>query len=295
MPHKEYPDPEIGPVKLEKSSVCRRISIRVHPSDGVRIVIPRLLSYDDGLAFFMLKRDWVISVIARQRKKLADAVDSGKAVPFLGDGAVVNTQLSEIVFARCGNGTVMSVHQDTETLEEIKDTGRVFLSPSLPVFRKTLTYPAGFPEEGSRELDILLRKILVEVLRSEAKLILPKRLAFFASRFGFTYGKVAVKHNSSNWGSCSGRGNINLNLNLVRLPEPLCDYVLLHELSHLRYPDHGKDFHSLLEKLCVDNMARLSGSGDPCMKPLMAGISRSRAVLPVSRTLEREMKGYRLI
>ena len=261
MPHKEYPDPEIGPVKLEKSSVCRRISIRVHPSDGVRIVIPRLLSYDDGLAFFMLKRDWVISVIAR----------------------------------RCGNGTVMSVHQDTETLEEIKDTGRVFLSPSLPVFRKTLTYPAGFPEEGSRELDILLRKILVEVLRSEAKLILPKRLAFFASRFGFTYGKVAVKHNSSNWGSCSGRGNINLNLNLVRLPEPLCDYVLLHELSHLRYPDHGKDFHSLLEKLCVDNMARLSGSGDPCMKPLMAGISRSRAVLPVSRTLEREMKGYRLI
>lgn len=71
---------------------------------------------------------------------------------------------------------------------------------------------------------------LVERLRKEAKAILPQKTAFFAGRYGFQYKRLTIKHNSSNWGSCSRAGNINLNLNLVRLPEPLCDYVILHEL-----------------------------------------------------------------
>lgn len=295
MHQKEYADPVIGSVKLVKSPVSRRISIRVHPADGVRVIIPRSLSYDEGLRFFMLKRDWVISTVARQRMKIAEAEDSGKAVPLLSDGSVVNTLLSEIIFVRGADTASIRLHQHTETVEDVKSTGRTFLSLSRPVFRKILTYPGSLPDEDTPELDAVLRKVLVEVMRSEAKLVLPKRLAFFASRYGFRYGKVTVKHNSSNWGSCSGKGNINLNLNLVRLPEPLCDYVLLHELSHLRYPDHGKDFHSLLERLCADNMSRLSSNGDPSVRTVMSAVSRSRAVLPVSRTLEREMKGYRFI
>ncbi len=295
MHQKEYADPVIGSVKLVKSPVSRRISIRVHPADGVRVIIPRSLSYDEGLRFFMLKRDWVISTVARQRMKIAEAEDSGKAVPLLRDGSVVNTLLSEIIFAREADTASIRVHQHTETVEDVKSTGRIFLSLSRPVFRKTLTYPGSLPDEGTPELDAVLRKVLVEVMRSEAKLVLPKRLAFFASRYGFRYGKVTVKHNSSNWGSCSGKGNINLNLNLVRLPEPLCDYVLLHELAHLSFRDHGKRFHALLEKLCADDMARLAAGGDPYLDGLAGRIEKSRAEFPVSRTMEREMKGYRLI
>ena len=55
-----------------------------------------------------------------------------------------------------------------------------------------------------------------------------------ACRFGFKYARVFIKHNLTNWGSCSSKGNINLNLNLLRLPEHLADYVILHELCHLR-------------------------------------------------------------
>lgn len=295
MHQKEYADPVIGSVKLVKSPVSRRISIRVHPADGVRVIIPRSLSYDEGLRFFMLKRDWIISTVARQRMKIAEAEDSGKAVPLLRDGSVVNTLLSEIIFARGADTAFLRVHQHTETVEDVKSTGRIFLSLSRPVFRKTLTYPGSLPDEGTPELDAVLRKVLVEVMRSEAKLVLPKRLAFFASRYGFRYGKVTVKHNSSNWGSCSGKGNINLNLNLVRLPEPLCDYVLLHELAHLRFRDHGKRFHALLEKLCADDMARLAAGGDPYLDGLAGRIERSRAEFPVSRTMELEMKSYRII
>ena len=93
----------------------------------------------------------------------------------------------------------------------------------------------------------------IEAMRAEAKRVLPPRLAELAERYSFKYNQVRIKHNVSNWGSCSRKGNINLNLNLVRLPEELRDYVILHELCHLKHPDHGKAFHALLESLCPEH------------------------------------------
>lgn len=93
----------------------------------------------------------------------------------------------------------------------------------------------------------------VERLRAEAKAVLPKRLSELAALHGFHYNNVRIKHNSSNWGSCSELGNINLNLNLMRLPEHLRDYVMLHELCHLRQMNHGPEFHALLESVCPDH------------------------------------------
>ena len=322
-----YSDPEIGPVKLEKRAVSRRVSIRVHPVDGVKVIIPRSLSYDEGLRFFVQKRDWIIKTVARQKKGIADAEARGKAVSLLGDGSVIRTLMSEIVFRRERSGSMpqasgrraagnvspnpeagrtaaaagdgiadtLKTSISVEMIEDVKFTGRTWLDLDRPLFRKTVVYPDIISGKDIHGLDAILRKALVEILRQEAKLILPRKVGFFASRFGFRYGNIAVKHNSSNWGSCSRKGNINLNLNLVRLPEPLCDYVILHELCHLRYADHGQDFHSLLEKLCTDNIVRLSLTEDPYIRTLVPEINSSRSVHPVSRTLERELKSYRLV
>ena len=95
----------------------------------------------------------------------------------------------------------------------------------------------------------------VEALRSQAKATLPGRLASLAARHGFEYRKVFIKNNVSNWGSCSSLGNINLNLRLVTLPPELADYVMLHELCHLRYMNHGPQFHALLESVCPGHLA----------------------------------------
>lgn len=95
----------------------------------------------------------------------------------------------------------------------------------------------------------------VEEMRARAKAELPPRLAALAAQHGFTYNKVFIKNNLSNWGSCSSLKNINLNLRLVALPAELADYVMLHELCHLRFMNHGPQFHALLESVCPGHRA----------------------------------------
>lgn len=95
----------------------------------------------------------------------------------------------------------------------------------------------------------------VEVLRAQAKAELPPRLAALAAKHGFEFKKVFIKNNVSNWGSCSSKGNINLNLRLVTLPAQLQEYVMLHELCHLKYLNHGPQFHALLESVCPGHRA----------------------------------------
>ena len=88
-----------------------------------------------------------------------------------------------------------------------------------------------------------------EALRLRAKADLPLRLAAVASRHRFTYNRVFIKNNKTNWGSCSGVNNINLNLRIMLLPDHLKDYVLLHELCHTRIKNHGASFWALMESL----------------------------------------------
>ena len=141
----------------------------------------------------------------------------------------------------------------------------------------------------------------VEAMRRQAKAQLPGRLAEFAARYGFTYNRVAIKHNATNWGSCSSKGNINLNLNIVRLPKVLQDYVLLHELCHLRHQDHGHAFHLLLEHVLTDNLMKLldqPAEQDPDHKltmELARKAAASKARYPVDYTITRAIKQYRVI
>ena len=215
-------DPQIGPVTFRKSVRSRSISIRVHPLKGVSVTMPYIMPYAAAQAFFLLRRDWVIGTIARQKEKYRDVV--------------------------------------------------------LP---------------SSSE---------IEAFRRKAKEELPPRLAALAARYGFVFNKVTIKHNATNWGSCSSKGNINLNLNIVRLPRVLQDYVLLHELCHLRHQDHGHTFHLLLEHVLTDNLVRLM-SGDIVIsdadRSLTVEIARkgaaSKARYPLDYTITRAIRQFRMV
>jgi predicted metal-dependent hydrolase len=135
----------------------------------------------------------------------------------------------------------------------------------------------------------------VEDMRRRAKSELPPRLAELASCYGFEYNRVTIKHNATNWGSCSTKANINLNLNLVRLPQALRDYIMLHELCHLRHHDHGHAFHLLLEHVLTDNLLKLMDAGDADAAALARKAAASKAKYPVDHVCSRAIRGYRLV
>ena len=214
-------DPQAGEVLLVKSARSRSISIRVHPVKGVRVSVPRIVPFAAAVAFYKMKRNWVLEVMARQRECFKDV-------------------------------------------------------------------QVASPDE-------------VEALRRKAKAELPSRLAELAGRYGFVYNRVVIKHNATNWGSCSSKNNINLNLNIVRLPKVLQDYILLHELCHLRHHDHGHAFHLLLEHLLTDNLMKLladtslSNEDAALNSNLAKKAAVSKARFPVDYTMSRAIKQYKLV
>ncbi len=135
----------------------------------------------------------------------------------------------------------------------------------------------------------------IATLRQQAKSELPPRITELAERYGFIFNRLTIKHNATNWGSCSTKSNINLNLNIVRLPKVLQDYILIHELCHLKHHDHGHAFHLLLEHVLTDNIIKLIDAGDSQALSLARKAASSRAKYPMHYIMSKEIKSYRLL
>jgi len=88
--------------------------------------------------------------------------------------------------------------------------------------------------------------------RNTAKAALVHKLESLARKHGFEYNRVFIKNQRTLWGSCSHKNNINLNYKLYILPDELQEYVILHELVHLKIKNHSKNFWNELSRYCPD-------------------------------------------
>ena len=87
-------------------------------------------------------------------------------------------------------------------------------------------------------------------LRRRAETELPPRLLALAAAHGLTVPKVSVRNQRTRWGSCGRDGHICLNWRLIAMPESVCDYILIHELMHLRRLDHSPVYWRLVAAAC---------------------------------------------
>ena len=92
----------------------------------------------------------------------------------------------------------------------------------------------------------------VKDLRQQAMRELPAQLLRLASHYGLHVSRISVRNQRSRWGSCSPSGHICLNWRLVLMPDSVRDYVLIHELMHLRRLDHSRHFWRLVAHACPD-------------------------------------------
>jgi predicted metal-dependent hydrolase len=81
-----------------------------------------------------------------------------------------------------------------------------------------------------------------KILMKKAREYLPYRLDFWATKYGYSYSGCRLSHANTRWGSRSSSGTISLNIGLMKVPEPLRDYVIIHELAHINHMDHSASF-----------------------------------------------------
>jgi len=216
MPSKIIHIDPVGDISFSKNSRSARIRITVKPS-GVSVTLPLSASFTEAVRFVETKTDW----IKQQQSKLAPVL------PVFGPETQFTTKFHRLkvsrgifprVFSSIGNGVIQ------------------FFIPEKYDYRNS-------------SIQEFIRKTLVEVMRQEAKFYLPNRVEELARKYGMKYRQVFVKNVHTRWGSCSSENNINLNLHLMRLPDHLIDYVILHELAHTVEKNHGPRFWNLLGQM----------------------------------------------
>lgn len=92
----------------------------------------------------------------------------------------------------------------------------------------------------------------IKELADQAVEYIPKRVKYYAEKENFVYNKITIKNLVSRWGSCSTKGNLNFNCLLMLTPDYVIDYVVVHELCHLREMNHSEKFWAEVEKIMPD-------------------------------------------
>lgn len=213
----------IGEVIFKKNHRSKNVSIALRPLKGIVVTMPKYISYKQALSIVEKKRSWIL-----EHQPKIEQVEN-KATIFTKDTSF-NTKFRKL-----------SIHENY--------TNKVVTKISSNTI--DITYPANYPVKHP-VIQKLIKSSLTQALRLEAKEYLPNRTLELAQKHRFRFNKVYIKNAKTLWGSCSGKNNINLNLHLMRLPDHLIDYVIIHELCHTHEKNHGKPFWTLMDSILGD-------------------------------------------
>jgi predicted metal-dependent hydrolase len=88
--------------------------------------------------------------------------------------------------------------------------------------------------------------------KEEARTFIENKVKYFSEFYGFKFNRIAIRSQKTCWGSCSRRGNLNFNYKIMFLPDNLANYVVAHEICHLKEMNHSRNFWNLLAKSIPD-------------------------------------------
>ncbi len=210
---------DVGTVNFRRSTRARHMRLRVDP-EGISAILPADYPESLALKFIQQKKAWIQRTLQRQEK-----IGRERTVILPSDNFTTRFH---------------TLHMYTHTRATIKSVvGKKMIR---------IWYP-DYADPADERIQQVVRRAVEEAWRTEAKRFLPGRVKELASLHNYQYNNLTIKNAKSRWGSCSGKNNINLNLQLMRLPEALCDYVILHELVHTRHKHHQKAFWQELERV----------------------------------------------
>lgn len=97
---------------------------------------------------------------------------------------------------------------------------------------------------------LAIRQLIESYYRQYARELLTAKTSYWAKRIGVSYNRIAIKSQKTRWGSCSAKGNLNYNWHIICTDDELIDYIVIHELCHLRHLNHSHAFWQLVASHC---------------------------------------------
>jgi predicted metal-dependent hydrolase len=199
-------------IEFVRTPRARRYILRIRPDGSLRVTVPRWGSKREARDFVARQRRW----IERERQRVLQEHGSRE------------WQNGSEIWLR-GERVRVTVDRNADGLTILYGDRRVAARSGADV-------------RAAIELD------LRQLARDELEL----RLRELAAQHDLRPGRVSIRNQRSRWGSCAREGNIALNFRLVQMPPAIRDYVLLHELMHLRQQNHSRRFWRLVEQVCPD-------------------------------------------
>jgi predicted metal-dependent hydrolase len=206
------------PYTIRRSAKATRVSLRIGQSAGLELVVPpdvEILNPDQvvrGKASWILRKLDFLST--SDGKNLRLSFSHGSTLHLL------------------GREIVLELDESAEGKPSVNVDGRVCRITARHTDEKTI------------------KQVLFSWYREEAKRIIPHRAAQLASVHSLTYTGVKVRDQRTRWGSCSSGGSLNFNWRLILAPPAVMDYLIVHELAHLREGNHSSKFWDVVAKMC---------------------------------------------
>lgn len=226
----------------------RTIGFVVGP-DGLVVSAPKWVPLYEVDAAVREKGRWIVSKLAeaqeRQRKLAANRIEwkDGTTVPFLGESVIV------VLDPRHGFDAVGAVlNSDSDAL------------PGVP----RLTLHVGLPHTATPQQ---IRDAVQAWLMRQARRLFTERLDHIAPQLGVQWRKLSLSSAGTRWGSASADGAIRLNWRLIHFRQSVIDYVVAHELSHLRVMDHSPRFWDTVRTVVPDYARLRNALRDDALPP----------------------------
>lgn len=200
-------------------------------AEGLSVRAPRWVALRDVDAALQEKADWIVRKLdeAQQRHERLESAriewKDGARIPFLGEQVTVRLDPRH---AFDGVGAMLDAEPDEGGVRELR----------LSVANNATTTQ--------------IRDAAQAWLMRQAKRIFQERLTLYAPQLGVHWTKLSLSNAATRWGSASADGAIRLNWRLVHYRMPVIDYVVVHELAHLRVMDHSPRFWETVESVVPD-------------------------------------------
>jgi predicted metal-dependent hydrolase len=207
---------------IARSAKRRSISIEIRRAEVViraPVAVPEALLLD----FLQQKARWVQQKIAEQTQRLESVAPPVAPVYTQGTEVVFMDERLTLVLGRGATAAIRRVDQHLHVL---------------------LSTRSRLPDAQQ------IQQLLMRWYQQQALHILTAKTAQLTGQMGLVCSAVTVKATRSKWGHCTSRGAIQYNWNILLAPEHIVDYLVAHEVCHLRHQNHSRDFWALVASVC---------------------------------------------